>query len=37
MFKSEELSLMFTDPLDIVVIKLNKFLISNKVIKFIFS
>ena len=37
MFKPEELTLMFMDPLDNIVIKLNKFLITNKFIKSIFS
>ena len=37
MFDLNELNLMFVDPVDLLVIKINKSLNSNKVIKLIFS
>ena len=37
MFDLEELKLMFLDPTDLIIININKFLYSNKAIKFIFS
>ena len=37
MFDLRELELMFLDPTDLLVSNLNKFLYSNKTIKFIFS
>ena len=37
MFDSTELKLMFLDPTDLLINKINKFLNSNKTIKFIFS
>ena len=37
MFDLKELRLMFLDPTDLIIIKINRFLYSNKTIKFIFS
>ena len=37
MFDFQELELMFLDPIDLIVSNINKFLINNKKIKFIFS
>jgi len=37
MFDLRELKLMFLDPTDLVVNNINKYLNSNKAIKFIFS
>ena len=37
MFDWNELRLMFNDPIDSFVFNLNKYLLSNKIIKFIFS
>ena len=37
MFDFKELALMFVDPIDLIVNNINKFLINNKKIKFIFS
>ena len=37
MFDLRELKLMFLDPIDLIVSNVNKFLYSNKTIKFIFS
>ena len=37
MFDLREVQLMFLDPTDLIINNLNKLLISNKVIKFIFS
>ena len=37
MFNLEELKLMFLDPTDLLINNINKFLYSNKTIKFIFS
>ena len=37
MFDFKELKLMFLDPTDLVINNINKYLISNKTIKFIFS
>jgi len=37
MFDLRELKLMFLDPTDLIIDNINKFLISNKTIKFIFS
>ncbi len=37
MFNLEELKLMFLDPTDLIINNINKFLSSNKTIKFIFS
>ena len=37
MFDLKELKLMFLDPIDLLVHNINKYLYSNKTIKFIFS
>jgi hypothetical protein len=37
MFDLKELKLMFLDPTDLIINNINKFLCSNKTIKFIFS
>ena len=37
MFDLKELKLMFLDPTDLIINNLNKFLSSNRTIKFIFS
>ena len=37
MFDLRELKLMFLDPIDLVIENINRILISNKTIKFIFS
>ena len=37
MFDTKELKLMFLDPIDLVIENINRILISNKTIKFIFS
>ncbi len=37
MFDLRELKLMFLDPTDLIINNINKFLHSNKIIKFIFS
>ena len=37
MFDLNELKLMFLDPTDLIISNINKFLSSNKAIKFIFS
>ena len=37
MFDLKELKLMFVDPTDLIINNINKFLSSNKTIKFIFS
>jgi len=37
MFDLKELKLMFLDPTDLIVNNINKYLCSNKTIKFIFS
>jgi len=37
MFDLKELKLMFLDPTDLIINKINKYLYSNKAIKFIFS
>ena len=37
MFDLRELKLMFLDPTDLIVNNINKYLYSNKAIKFIFS
>ena len=37
MFDLKELNLMFLDPIDIIINNINKYLYSNKAIKFIFS
>ena len=37
MFDLKELKLMFLDPTDLIINNINKFLYSNKTIKFIFS
>lgn len=37
MFDYRELRLMFTDPIDLIIDNVNKFLSSYKTIKFIFS
>jgi len=37
MFDLKELKLMFLDPTDLIINKINKYLCSNKTIKFIFS
>jgi len=37
MFKLKELELMFLDPTDLIINYINKSLISNKTIRFIFS
>ena len=37
MFDLRELTLMFLDPTDLIVNNINKYLYSNKTIKFIFS
>jgi hypothetical protein len=37
MFDLSELKLMFLDPTDLIINNINKFLYSNKTIKFIFS
>ncbi len=37
MFDSRELKLMFLDPTDLIIDNINKYLNSNKRIKFIFS
>jgi len=37
MFDLRELRLMFLDPTDLIIYNINKFLNSNKTIKFIFS
>ena len=37
MFDLRELKLMFLDPIDLIINKINKNLYSNKAIKFIFS
>ena len=37
MFDLSELKLMFIDPTDLIINKINKFLSNNKTIKFIFS
>ena len=36
-FDFKELKLMFFDPTDLIIDNINKFLYSNKTIKFIFS
>ncbi len=37
MFDLKEVKLMFLDPIDLIINNLNKYLYSNKAIKFIFS
>ena len=37
MFNLTELKLMFLDPTDLIINNINKYLYSNKAIKFIFS
>ncbi len=37
MFDLRELKLMFFDPTDLIINNINKYLYSNKTIKFIFS
>ena len=37
MFDLRELKLMFLDPTYLIIININKYLYSNKAIKFIFS
>jgi len=37
MFDLKELKLMFLDPTDLIIGNINKYLCSNKTIKFIFS
>ena len=37
MFDLRELKLMFLDPTDLIINNINKYLYSNKAIKFIFS
>jgi len=37
MFDLSELKLMFLDPTDLIINNINKYLYSNKSIKFIFS
>ena len=37
MFDFKELTLMFLDPTDLIINNINKYLYSNKAIKFIFS
>ena len=37
MFDLEELNLMFLDPTDLIINKLNRLLNNSKIIKFIFS
>ncbi len=37
MFDLKELKLMFLDPTDLIISNINKYLYSNKIIKFIFS
>ena len=37
MFDLKELKLMFLDPTDLIISNINKFLYSDKAIKFIFS
>ena len=37
MFDLKELKLMFLDPTDLIINNINKYLYSNKTIKFIFS
>ena len=37
MFDFKELKLMFLDPTDLIINNINRFLSSNKTIKFIFS
>ena len=37
MFDLRELTLMFLDPTDLIINNINKYLYSNKAIKFIFS
>ena len=37
MFELKELKLMFLDPTDLIINNINKYLYSNKAIKFIFS
>ena len=37
MFDLRELELMFLDPTDLIINNINKYLCSNKAIKFIFS
>jgi len=37
MFDLRELKLMFLDPTDLIINNINRFLSSNKTIKFIFS
>ena len=37
MFEFKELKLMFLDPMDLIINNINKFLNTNKTIKFIFS
>ncbi len=37
MFDLRELKLMFIDPTDLLINNINKFLCSNKIIKFIFA
>ena len=37
MFDFKELKLMFLDPTDLIINNINKYLYSNKTIKFIFS
>ena len=37
MFDLKELKLMFVDPTDLIINNINRFLSSNKTIKFIFS
>ena len=37
MFDLKELKLMFMDPTDLIIENLNRFLIRNKMISFIFS
>jgi len=37
MFDLRELKLMFLDPTDLIINSINRFLLRNKTIKFIFS
>ena len=37
MFDYEELRIMFVDPIDLLIKNINKSLITNKTIRFIFS
>ena len=37
MFDLRELKIMFLDPTDLIINNINKYLLSNKAIKFIFS